>query len=230
MVTKWREYISDIFRKKLVLHGNGTTCDNSDQSSPLSGYARTICTTKGHDCEDVYHHFSIVVPLTAQCQCVEIHLGGVGKRSHVDTRTPTPHAEIWMGHNSSPQFGSVEVSENQDQCLHQWKSIVCSAANSSPLVALPAFACDHSAAQYVLQVLTFFEQVIHNQAPTDSWGCIAAKGKACIVEELMFFIEMKATPLHVFLVSTVSSIWKSMNSKACSRTLIILLTNFDRRI
>ena len=85
---------SDIFRKSLILDGNSTTCDVLDQSSPLSGKARTICTTKGVDCEDVYHHFLIVVPLTAQCQCVVIHLGGGGKRSHVDTHTPTPHAEI----------------------------------------------------------------------------------------------------------------------------------------
>ena len=50
-----------------------------------------FCTTKGVDCEDVkvHHHFLIVV-----YQCVETHLGGEGKHSHVDSHTPTPHAEI----------------------------------------------------------------------------------------------------------------------------------------
>ena len=160
---------SDIFRKKLILHGNSTTCDVLDQSVPSSGYARTICTTKGVDCEGVHHHFLIVVPLTAQYQCVETHLGGVSKHSHVDTHTPTFHAEIWMGHNGSPQVGGVEVSGNQDQCLHQWKLIaVCSAADGSPPVSLPTLSCDHLAAQCVPQVLTFLEQVIHNQVPP---GC-----------------------------------------------------------
>ena len=101
--------------------------------------------------------------------CVEIHLGGEGKRSHVDSHTPTLHVQIWMGHNSSPQFGGIKVSGNQDQGLHQWKLIaVCSAADSYPPVSLPNLSCDSLAAQCVLQVLTFFEQVICNQVPT---GC-----------------------------------------------------------
>ena len=110
------------------------------------------------------------------------NLGGEGKHSHVDTRTPTLHTEIWMGHNSSPPVGGMEVSGNQDQCLHQWKLIVvCSAADSSPPVSLPTLSCDHLAAQCVLQVLTFFGKVIHNQVPT---GLCAAKGKTCIIKEL----------------------------------------------
>ena len=94
---------------------------------------------------------------------VETHLGGEGKHSHVDTHTPTLHVQIWMGHNSSAQFGGMKVSGNQDQCLDQclqWKWIaVCSTVDSYPPVSLPAFACDHLAAQCVLQVPTFFEQV-----------------------------------------------------------------------
>ena len=92
--------------------------------------------------------------------CGETHLGGEGKHSHVDTHTPTLHVQIWMLHNSSAQFGGMKVSVNQDQCLHQWKSIaVCSTVDIYPPVSLPAFACDSLAAQCVLQVPTFFEQV-----------------------------------------------------------------------
>ena len=91
---------------------------------------------------------------------MEIYLGGEGKRSHVDTHTPTLHVQIWMLHNSSPQFGGMKVSGNQDQCLHRWKLIaVCSTVDSYPPVSLPTFACDSLAAQCVLEVLTFFEQV-----------------------------------------------------------------------
>ena len=72
------------------MHSNSATCDILKQSSPLSGYARTICTTKGVDCEDVKVHDDLLIVY----QCVETHLGGEGKRSHVDTHTPTLHAEI----------------------------------------------------------------------------------------------------------------------------------------
>ena len=41
--------------------------------------------------------------------CVETHLGGEGKRSHVDTHTLTLHAQIQMGHSSSPPVGGVAV-------------------------------------------------------------------------------------------------------------------------
>ena len=76
--------------------------------------------------------------------------------THVDSHTPTLHVQIWMEHNSCPQLGGMKVSGNQDQ----WKSVaVCSTVDSYPPVSLPNLSCDNLAAQCVLQVLTFFEQV-----------------------------------------------------------------------
>ena len=57
--------------------------------------------------------------------CVELHLDGEDKHTHVDTHTPTLHAQTQMVHNSSPPGGSMEVElvlENQSQDLLQWSA------------------------------------------------------------------------------------------------------------
>ena len=75
---------------------------------------------------------------------------------HLETRTPVTHVQTQMEHNSSPQVVGMKV-------------VLASVtrADFAP-VPLPTLSCIHSAVQCVLQVLTFFEQVIHNQVPT---GC-----------------------------------------------------------
>ena len=67
--------------------------------------------------------------------------------SHLETHTPTSRAQIQMWRNSSSQAWGMEVwlvLENQLQAVH-------------PPVSVPTLACNH----LVLQVLKFFEQVIH---------------------------------------------------------------------
>ena len=57
--------------------------------------------------------------------CVETHLGGEGKHSHLETHTPTLHVQTQMEHNSSPPGGGMKVGlvlENQSQDLLQWRS------------------------------------------------------------------------------------------------------------
>ena len=66
---------------------------------------------------------------------------------HLETRTPTSHAQIQMQRNSSSQVWGMKVwlaLENQLQAVY-------------PPVSVPTFACNH----LVAQVLKFFEQVIH---------------------------------------------------------------------
>ena len=81
--------------------------------------------------------------------CVGRHLDEQGMHMHLETHIPVTHVQILMEHNSSPLVAGMKVvlvSVNQ--------------AGYAP-VSLPTLSCD-------LQVLTFFEQVIHNQVPT---GC-----------------------------------------------------------
>ena len=85
---------------------------------------------------------------------VEIHLGGLGKHSHVEAHTPTLHGRRQMKYNSSPPGGGMKewlVSANQ--------------AGHFP-VSLPTLSCDHLTAQLVLQVLNplskwFVIKVVH---------------------------------------------------------------------
>ena len=56
------------------------------------------------------------------CVWRHIHLDGEGKRSHVDTHTPTPHVQTQMKHNSSPPWpcswgyeGVVGVGESESE-------------------------------------------------------------------------------------------------------------------
>ena len=88
--------------------------------------------------------------------CVGRHLDEQGTHLHLETRTPVTHVQTQMGHNSSPQVSGMKVG------------LVSVTQAGYPPVSLPTLSCDHSAVQCVLQVLTFFGQVIHNQVPT---GC-----------------------------------------------------------
>ena len=88
--------------------------------------------------------------------CVGRHLDERGMHMHLETHAPVTHVQIQMGHNSSPQVVGVKVG------------LASVTQADFALVPLPTLSCDHSAAQCVLQVLTFFEQVIHDQVPT---GC-----------------------------------------------------------
>ena len=57
--------------------------------------------------------------------CVELHLDGEGKHTHVDTHTPTSHVQTQLVHNSSPPGEGMEVElvlENQSQDLLQWSA------------------------------------------------------------------------------------------------------------
>ena len=86
--------------------------------------------------------------------CVGRHLDEQDTHLHLETRTPVTHVQTQMEHNSSPQVAGMKV----------WLVSVTQAGYAP--VSLPTLSCDHSDVQCVLQVLTFFEQVIHNQVPT----------------------------------------------------------------
>ena len=58
------------------------------------------------------------------CVCVESHLDGLGKHLHLNTHTPTSHAQRQMRHSSFPQFVGVGVwlvLGSRAGHLHQWR-------------------------------------------------------------------------------------------------------------
>ena len=101
-------------------------------------------------CMDHY----IVTSVLVVFMCVGKHLDEQGMHLHLETRTPVTHVQTQMEQNCSPQVAGMKVG-----------LVSVTQAGDAP-VPLPTFSCDHSAVQYVLQGLTFFEQVIHNQVPT----------------------------------------------------------------
>ena len=99
-------------------------------------------------CMDIFCHATNATVLVV-FMCVET-FDEQGMHLHLETRIPVTHVQTQMGHNSSPQVAGMKVGLAS-----------VTQADFAP-VPLPTLSCDHSAVQCLLQVLTFFEQVIHN--------------------------------------------------------------------
>ena len=152
---------SDVLRKKphIAWQQYNLQCFRPICMFITLGY-RTSCKTKGVDCENVkVHHF--LVPLTTVPVCADTSWW----RRQALTCGYSYTDSLCRNMDETQQFsavwesGSVPSSVEVNCCL--------STADGSP-VSLPNLSCNHSDAQFVLQVLTFFWQVIRNQAPTDS--------------------------------------------------------------